>query len=510
MADAHIKRLTVEDFKRIVAVDIAADGHVVISGENDAGKSSIFDAIKAAFGGRREIPEDPIRHGAESSKIAMEIDGEMPLTVLLRIREKGSTITVTNRDGSKHPRAQEVLNTFYNAISFDPEAFEKASPSKRADMLCKAAGIDLTEADVEIARTYDIRTDSNRRVKVLEATVETLTVDGDVPNCLVDMAALAVKQKVLAEEESSRVAVVGEYNRTNLAHKESLASMPTAETAVEVAQKQREQDQLAFDEASESAKSHRTADAIKQAMDDLRTKKQALETQHQALVEEQFAAKDARQIAESAAYQNQLGTRNLAAAQETLTRRKGHSATFRRDLDEASLKVTAHRGEDEIADDAQDVLAEIEAATLGNAAYEAAASHRKIKADLDAAAKKAEAAEWAVKEAREVKGEILASIDIPVEGLELTMDGDVLIKGVPFDQDSESGRIETSIAIGMALNPKLKTMCVRQASLIGPAKFRRMCETAGKKGYNLWFERVGEDEHTTVVIEEGMIKPAKH
>lgn len=36
-----------------------------------------------------------------------------------------------------------------------------------------------------------------------------------------------------------------------------------------------------------------------------------------------------------------------------------------------------------------------------------------------------------------------------------------------------------------------------------------MTDTPRAAGYDLWFERIGEDEYTTVVIEEGAVKHPK-
>ncbi len=503
----HIKRLTVEDFKRVHAVEITADDHVVVGGENDAGKSSIFDAVEAAFGGRRAIPKDPIRHGAESAQITVEIDGDMPLTVSLRVTDKGSTITVANPDGSKHPRAQEVLNTFYNAISFSPEAFQNASPPERADMLCKAAGIDLTEAEAEIARMYDVRTERNRELKLLVAQVEVGKMeDHDAPEALVDIVALAKKQTAIYEEESVRASAVRAARSAEYTDEQARLAVTRRHAAVEEATQLCENNAKEFAKAVEKADAHRDPEDIANDIGRIQAEMESLAARRQQLMTEELAAKKAQQVAELAGNEKHRAGQALVATQETSSDTEAQRDGTRAELEAALAKVKSQPTQEEMVSAIQTINTDIEAGTVANAAYEAAASHRKLKADMDVAAGKATTADEAVTAARKVKADLLAAINIPIDGLKLTMDGDVLINGVPFDGGSESGRIETSIAIGMALNPKLKTMLVRQASLIGPAKFKRMCETARAAGYDLWFERVGEDQFTTVVIEEGTVR----
>ncbi|KKM84092.1 hypothetical protein LCGC14_1302800, partial [marine sediment metagenome] len=53
-----IKRLTIENFMRLVAVDITPKGNAIfITGKNAAGKSSLIKAIKALFQGKKYHPD---------------------------------------------------------------------------------------------------------------------------------------------------------------------------------------------------------------------------------------------------------------------------------------------------------------------------------------------------------------------------------------------------------------------------------------------------------------------
>ncbi len=62
-----IVKLTAENFKRLVAVEIEPTGRIVpITGRNGEGKTSVLDAITAALVGQKDFKIDqPIRQGEE-------------------------------------------------------------------------------------------------------------------------------------------------------------------------------------------------------------------------------------------------------------------------------------------------------------------------------------------------------------------------------------------------------------------------------------------------------------
>ena len=65
-----IIKLTAENFMRLVAVEISPQGNaIMITGKNGAGKSSVMEAIKALFQGKKYHPDKPIRDGADHAEI---------------------------------------------------------------------------------------------------------------------------------------------------------------------------------------------------------------------------------------------------------------------------------------------------------------------------------------------------------------------------------------------------------------------------------------------------------
>ena len=70
-----ITQLTIENIKRISAVDIKPDGTLVeITGRNAQGKTTALDSIAYTLGGKKAAPDDPIRQGQNSAKVMVRLD----------------------------------------------------------------------------------------------------------------------------------------------------------------------------------------------------------------------------------------------------------------------------------------------------------------------------------------------------------------------------------------------------------------------------------------------------
>lgn len=114
----------------------------------------------------------------------------------------------------------------------------------------------------------------------------------------------------------------------------------------------------------------------------------------------------------------------------------------------------------------------------------------------------------AIMQAREDgKQRAIAAVQLPVPGLSFG-DGVVLLDGVPFEQGSDAQRINTSVAIAMAMNPKLRVLRIRQGSLLDADSLKLVAELAAKNDYQVWCEMVDSSGSVGFVIEDGRLKGA--
>lgn len=102
------------------------------------------------------------------------------------------------------------------------------------------------------------------------------------------------------------------------------------------------------------------------------------------------------------------------------------------------------------------------------------------------------------------KREAIAAAPFPIEGLALE-DGRVIYNGVPFDQAAESQKLRVSVAIGLAMNPKLKLLLIRDGALLDLESLKEVEAMAIEHDAQIIIERVGKQGPVTYVIEDGRV-----
>ena len=93
----------------------------------------------------------------------------------------------------------------------------------------------------------------------------------------------------------------------------------------------------------------------------------------------------------------------------------------------------------------------------------------------------------------------------PVRGLAVSDNGAVL-NDLPFDQASSAERLRCSVAIGLALNPELRVLLVRDGSLLDEDSMRLIGEMAAEADGQLWIETISTGAECSVVIEDGELR----
>lgn len=102
------------------------------------------------------------------------------------------------------------------------------------------------------------------------------------------------------------------------------------------------------------------------------------------------------------------------------------------------------------------------------------------------------------------KATAIAACPFPVPGLALGDDGPTL-DGVPLVQASAAQKLRVSVALGLAMNPRLKVLLVRDASLLDENSLALVAQMAADADAQVWLERVGDGDPTAVVIADGQV-----
>lgn len=198
-----VTRIAVTNYRGIEALtrDVGESG-AVIKGRNGAGKTTIIKALGAALAAQ-DIGPDAIRIGKDRAEILIDLDDPnvRALQVRRTITAKGSTLSITDRDGMKAPSPAKLLADVLGVMPFDAMAFYLAKPAARKAMVLEALPIALTMEDLrkwapglpemrtdlhglevlERARKdqFDRRTEANRTVDTLKRNADRLRTEAE-------------------------------------------------------------------------------------------------------------------------------------------------------------------------------------------------------------------------------------------------------------------------------------------------------------------------------------------
>lgn len=98
----------------------------------------------------------------------------------------------------------------------------------------------------------------------------------------------------------------------------------------------------------------------------------------------------------------------------------------------------------------------------------------------------------------------LSEAKFPIDGLGFDEDG-VTYQDVPFKQASAAEQLRVSVAMAMALNPKVRVIRITDGSLLDSTNLALIEQMAGEHEFQVWIERVDESGATGVVIEDGQV-----
>jgi hypothetical protein len=102
------------------------------------------------------------------------------------------------------------------------------------------------------------------------------------------------------------------------------------------------------------------------------------------------------------------------------------------------------------------------------------------------------------------KAKLLANAKFPIKGLAIEEEG-VTFQDIPFVQCSAAQRIRVSVAIGLAMNPKLRVLLIREGSLLDQKNLAAIAKMAETAKAQIWIERVSKGKECSIIIEDGSV-----
>lgn len=103
------------------------------------------------------------------------------------------------------------------------------------------------------------------------------------------------------------------------------------------------------------------------------------------------------------------------------------------------------------------------------------------------------------------KKDMVASVKMPLKGLAFGDDG-VTFNDVVFEQCSQAEKLMVSCSIGLALNPELRVLLIRDGSLLDEDSMEIVAKIADEFDAQIWIERVGNADENAIIIEDGMVR----
>ena len=103
------------------------------------------------------------------------------------------------------------------------------------------------------------------------------------------------------------------------------------------------------------------------------------------------------------------------------------------------------------------------------------------------------------------KIDAMSSAHFPVEGLAFGNE-EVIYEGLPFNQVSNADQIRAAVAIGMAANPTLRVMRIKDGSLLDEDSMQMIAEMAQTQDYQVFVEVVDTSGKVGIYLEDGEVK----
>lgn len=212
-----------------------------------------------------------------------------------------------------------------------------------------------------------------------------------------------------------------------------------------------------------------------------------------AVADEKNAANELRQAEQRLA--------EAKAALERATQRQSNAFQVVLEANDAARALS------DVAPELASVRERIKKAQAGAAEAQKAAERTRLEAELAARLKQSAELTAAIDGAEAEKQQRLAACKFPVDGLGLD-DRGLTLNGLPVVQASGAEQLRLAVAMGLALNPELKVLLIRDGSLLDQNSVELLTKMASEANAQVFVEMVGT-EGPGIIIEDGEVLEEK-
>lgn len=247
-----IVKFTAENVKRLKAVEITPDGNIVrITGKNQAGKSSVLDAIEMALSGKKAASPSALRKTTKKGKVVLDLGD---FTITRTWSENSNYLKVETKDGFERKSPQKFLDEIVGKISFDPMTFINSDPKKQRQLLLDFSGLEIDKLDDRRKEFYESRTVESRYLRDAEGSLKALETFPDAPDKPVSVSDLLGEIDKAKNWNKAKDNLIGELESNGETIQTFKASTVQAEQDIKDLEKQVKKLKAQIDGERESVK----------------------------------------------------------------------------------------------------------------------------------------------------------------------------------------------------------------------------------------------------------------
>ncbi|BCW61893.1 AAA family ATPase [Arthrobacter sp. StoSoilB22] len=154
--------------------------------------------------------------------------------------------------------------------------------------------------------------------------------------------------------------------------------------------------------------------------------------------------------------------------------------------------------------DLEAIEAQVDGAEEINSAIRRHKEGERVRAELAQWTQAAAELSAAIEEVDRQKATGLAAAKFPIDDLGFDESG-VTYQGVPFKQASSAEQLRVSLAMAIALNPKLRVIRIADGSLLDSDNLALVESIAREHDFQVWIEMVGDGDGRGIIIEDGSV-----
>jgi len=460
----RVVSLQAQNILRLSAIDIkwSADKSILtLGGANGAGKSSAVNCVAMALGGKELCPQEPIKRGESHGFVELNLGD-------LRIRRDFTREELPCNCGAAEA-AKEIKDPALTVVHEKSCTLGTFGEVKSRLVVRNADGITQGTPQAILDKligkmTFDPMAFVNMDPKPQEDVLRRIVN--------LDVSQFELTRKTAFE----RRAVFNKQHKDALA---VLSSMPTYDDAPA--------QETSFDEITNEL---RRAEELRQAAQNADI---ALARARGSLT----ATQQSRDGQQKAVERIERELTQARADLERLTRQAADE-----DVQLNILEANAEKAKSSVPD-VQAINQKLKDVEKSNEHVRANRAYRKADDDAKAILLQAAKEDGVINEAETAKRAALDAAQFPVPGLSLSDNG-VTFNDIPFKQASTAEQIRVSVAIGFALHPKLKLLCVKNGNALDDDSLQLIANEASAAGGQILMEYVTKDAaDVSVFIEDG-------